>query len=136
MQLPSLDDSWANDLIGVSGMAIPGCTDGNFAPPGAWDAEKYSDILKKGDGNAAVAYIVKALKEGAITPEYAKELAKDVQQTANAAGGGRINREMRDALKEALGTDTDFIAKGKTRAQIGFEKFWKILVSVCSFGLL
>lgn len=97
-----------------------------------WAAE-YLSLLSKGDGNAAVAHIIQGLKEGKLSKEEAIELAKQVQQEANANGGGKINGEIRDALKDALGTDVDHIAKGKTRPQMGFEKFLKGILSI--FGL-
>lgn len=87
-----------------------------------WD-DQYTAILKRGDGNAAVAFIIKGLKDGTITKEQARELAKTVQEGANAGGGGKINGEMREALKKELGIEEDLISKGKTRAAIGWDKF-------------
>lgn len=105
-------------------------------PPGAgsdklqkWQLE-YEAILKRGDGNAAVDHIIKGLKEGTITKEQAAELAKTVQEGANAGGGGRINGQKRDALKEALGLEEDLISKGKTRGQMGWDKFVGVLKSI------
>lgn len=136
MRMSKGEEIIISELIGSTSFNTaygPGSTG---AAPEMWDQNEYVNLLKKGDGNAAVAYIVKGLKNGTLSPETAKALASEVQQNANAAGGGKINREMRDALKEALGTDTDHIAKGKTRGQIGIEKAFKVALSVLTFGLL
>jgi hypothetical protein len=87
---------------------------------GEW-FEGYQAVLSKGDGNAAVQKIIDGYNAGILTKEEAIQLAKQVQQQANANGGGRINGEMRDKLKDALGVDHDYIAKGKTRGQMFFE---------------
>lgn len=85
--------------------------------------EDYMAASADGDGNKMVQLIIDGYKKGYITKEQAIEMAENVQQEANANGGGRINGEMRGKLKEALGIDYDPIAKGKTRAQVGFENF-------------
>ncbi|WP_151634019.1 hypothetical protein [Noviherbaspirillum aerium] len=136
IRMPKAEEMLINELIGGSGLNMlygHGSTD---TPPEMWDQDKYAKLLEKGDGNAAVAYIVKGLKNGTLSPDTAKALASEVQQNANAAGGGRINREMREALKDALGTDTDHIAKGKTRGQVFIEKAFKFALSILTFGLL
>ncbi len=83
--------------------------------------QKYQSDLARGDGNAAVDDIVQAYKDGIITKDQALMLAGEVQQQANANGGGRINDGERSKLKEALGIDYDPIAPGKTRGQMFFE---------------
>lgn len=125
---PEAAEKYALELIGStdpSSLSLFENNDGGTA----W-ATEYQSIISKGDGNAAVAHIIKGLEEGKISKEEAIERAKQVQQDANANGGGKINGAMRDALKDALGTDVDHIAKGKTRAQIGFEKFLKGVLSL------
>lgn len=129
--IPALDENFMSDLIGnfdPSAFSTFGINGGGSE----WQNDLQS-ILSKGDGNAAVAHIIKGLKEGKISKEEAIQYAKQVQQEANANGGGKINGGMRDALKDALGTDVDHIAKGKTRALIGFEKVLKGILSI--FGL-
>jgi hypothetical protein len=79
--------------------------------------------LSKGNGNAAVNDIISELDKGDITKGDATALASQVQQTANAHGGGKINGTERKDMEKALGTDQDVIASGKTRAAIGFENF-------------
>lgn len=130
-QLPSFDSNSILELIGVGDLTMLSVF-GNQDTRAQWEQE-YQSILAKGDGNAAVDHIIKGLKDGTISKEEAIGLAKQVQEEANANGGGRINGEKRDALKEALGTDVDHISKGKTRAQIGWEKFLDGLLKF--FGL-
>ncbi|MEC4720970.1 hypothetical protein RY831_17525 [Noviherbaspirillum sp. CPCC 100848] len=126
--IPALDEKLMTNLIGNFDPGVFSML-AKIGAGSAWEKD-YNDLISKGDGNAAVAHIIKGLKEGKISKEDAIEFAKQVQQGANANGGGKINGGMRDALKEALGTDIDHIAKGKTRATIGFEKFLKGLLSI------
>ncbi|MEN3293737.1 MAG: hypothetical protein V7642_2990 [Burkholderiales bacterium] len=89
---------------------------------GKW-SETYQEHISKGNGNAAVDDIIKGYKDGTITKEEAITLAKTVQEEANQNGGGKINNEKRNELKKALGVDTDYISKGKTRGQLAWEEF-------------
>jgi hypothetical protein len=109
--------------MGTPDLGITDETSSSLGKRAEWDQE-FESVLAKGDGNAAVYRIKQGLDNNLISKDEAIVLAKQVQEAANAAGGGRINSEMRNALKEALGTDVDHISKGKTRPQMGWEKVW------------
>lgn len=111
------------DPVSASDLGITDETSSSFGKRAQWDQD-FESVLAKGDGNAAVYRVKEGLNAKIIEPEEAIALAKQVQEAANVAGGGRINGEMRNALKEALGTDVDHISKGKIRPQMGWEKVW------------
>lgn len=116
----------------LTAFALPGA----MASPGKTQKfhEDYEKALKKGDGNAATALLAEAVRNKSISPAEAQAMASQVQEIANANGGGRINKKMRDELKAALGTDVDCISKGKGRAQMFFEALWSGIKKILSFA--
>jgi hypothetical protein len=122
-QFTNSHTSSVTDPMGTPDLGITDETSSSLGKRAEWDQE-FESVLAKGDGNAAVYRIKQGLDNKLISKDEAIVLAKQVQEAANAAGGGRINSEMRNALKEALGTDVDHISKGKTRPQMGWEKVW------------
>lgn len=96
------------------------------------DPEAFAKLMKdskNGNGNAIVQDALDAYKNGKISQADAKAILNEAQQTANAHGGGVINKKMHKEAEEAMGGSNE-IANGKTRALIGFEKFLKNFTGV------
>jgi hypothetical protein len=122
-----------SDMLDVSGIVDPWMADftsfvsdirdeqAKWENKSKW-YQDYKDDLSRGDGNAAVEDIIKGVKDGSITKEEATELAKTVQQEANANGGGKIKGSLKDELAGLLGEN--YVANGKTRGQLFFENLF------------
>jgi hypothetical protein len=98
-------------------------SDLNNSDPAAF--QKLEADLSKGDGNSAVQDLVNDVNSGALSKSDAAAIGSDVQQTANAHGGGKINGTESNALENTLGENV--LAKGETRGEIGAQNFFGAL---------
>lgn len=90
----------------------------NQQDPAAFQA--FQNALSHGDGNSACHILADAVSSGKVSQTTGAALGAQIQQTANAHGGGKINGDASNALKSALGGE-DVLAPGKTRGAIAFE---------------
>jgi|GEM_PF-1991689 len=82
--------------------------------------QAFESALSHGDGNTATHVLANSISSGKISTGTGAALGSRLQQTANQHGGGKINSDARNALKDALGGD-DVLTPGKTRGTIAFE---------------
>ncbi|MBN3845953.1 hypothetical protein G3N58_03785 [Paraburkholderia sp. Ac-20342] len=82
--------------------------------------QAFESALSHGDGNTATHVLANSISSGKISTGTGSALGSQLQQTANQHGGGKINSDARNALKNALGGD-DVLTPGKTRGTIAFE---------------
>lgn len=87
----------------------------NFKNSDPTDFEAMQNALTKGDGNTATNILAKAVSSGKLSQKDGAAIGAQLQQTANAHGGGVINGDAKNALKNALG-GTDVIAQGHMRS--------------------
>ena len=86
------------------------------------DSAAFAKLMKdaqSGDGNSVVEDALKAYQGGAISKGDCKSILQDAQQTANAHGGGVINKDEHKKAAAAMGEND--IANGKTRGMMGFQ---------------
>lgn len=107
-----------NDLSQIgsalqTGDAQKAMTDFKNADP--TDFEALQNALSKGDGNTATNILANAVKSGKLNQKDGAAIGAQLQQTANAHGGGVINGDAKNNLKDALG-GTDVIAAGHSRS--------------------
>lgn len=76
--------------------------------------QAFMSALSHGDGNAAAHTLADAVSSGNLSQADGAAIGAHLQQTANAHGGGKINDDARNALKQALGADV--LTPGHTRA--------------------
>jgi hypothetical protein len=92
-------------------------------PDGA-EVAKFQKDLTKGDGNAMCHDVAQAVREGKLTKQEAADIGSGIQQAANANGGGKINKDARNDLSDAL-DGQNVLAKGNTRIGQKFVNFFK-----------
>jgi polyhydroxyalkanoate synthesis regulator phasin len=78
-------------------------------------------ITNKGDGNKMCHLVADAVKNGRMTKEEGKQLGRQIQQIANANGGGKINGKASKELESALGEKV--LAPGNTRFETKVKGF-------------
>ncbi|WP_321857357.1 hypothetical protein [Burkholderia cenocepacia] len=101
-------------------MADEGKALANFNAQDGADFQAMESALSHGDGNAAAKTLANAVKSGKLSQSDAAAIGAQLQQTANAHGGGKISHEASNALSDALG-GANVLTPGKTRAAVAFE---------------
>ncbi|PMS22589.1 hypothetical protein C0Z18_04525 [Trinickia dabaoshanensis] len=101
-------------------MADEGKAMSDFNKQDGADFQAMESELSHGDGNAATKTLAKAVQSGKLSQSDAAAIGSQLQQTANAHGGGKIDDESRDALKNALG-GADVLTPGKSRLEVAFD---------------
>ncbi len=101
-------------------MADEGKALANFNAQDGADFQAMESALSHGDGNAAAKTLASAVKSGKLSQSDAAAIGAQLQQTANAHGGGKISHEASNALSDALG-GANVLTPGKTRAAVAFE---------------
>jgi hypothetical protein len=100
-------------------MADEGKAMADFNARDGADFQAMESQLSHGDGNAATKTLAKAVQSGKLSQSDAAAIGAQLQQTANAHGGGKIDDESRKALSDALG-GADVLTPGKTRLEVAF----------------
>ncbi|WP_175711874.1 hypothetical protein [Burkholderia ambifaria] len=101
-------------------MADEGKALANFNAQDGADFQAMESALSHGDGNAAAKTLANAVKSGKLSQSDAAAIGAQLQQTANAHGGGKISHDASKALSDALG-GANVLTPGKTRAAVAFE---------------
>ncbi|TKC77973.1 hypothetical protein FAZ69_32365 [Trinickia terrae] len=100
----------------------------NFNQQDPASFQAFQNALSHGDGNSACHILANAVSSGKISQSTGAALGAQVQQTANAHGGGKINGDASNALSSALGGN-NVLTPGKTRGAIAFENLFGINTS-------
>jgi hypothetical protein len=114
-------------------MADEGNAMANFNEKDPARFESFVQSLSHGDGNAAAHTLADAVTSGTLSKGDAAAIGAQLQQTANAHGGGKINSDASNALSQAL-DGINVLAPGKTRPQIAFENLFGVNLSTM-FGV-
>jgi hypothetical protein len=101
-------------------MADEGRAMADFNTYDATDFQAMESALSHGDGNSATKTLANAVTSGKLSQSDAAAIGSQLQQTANAHGGGRINDDASKTLSDALG-GANVLTPGKTRTEIAFD---------------
>jgi hypothetical protein len=121
----------------------------NYYHKDATGEAKLEKDLKKGDGNAVMDDLSKAVNEGKLTQQEAADIGSQVQQYVNGDTnneitgflgktdhiGGKINGKAKQELTDAL-DGTEVVHGGKTAAAVHAAHFFQGLASTLTFGLV